>query len=204
MPRHLQKSPLGSSLSLLRHWLLSLHWSQWVRVPAETPRATQPSKGGLHPQGGLYGAPSLDPPESMDIPLDVYGNWTGQVWPSRGAGREETAPVFSTVCGRDVSSPLRPEDLSSPPGREPPSALGCDLPWVGPRRPPANSQDSFVSSNNVKSGASSDQDARPDILPVCPKPLSQSSESGVEFNPPPRVGDSSRKKKRKELPVQSC
>lgn len=107
MPRRLQKSPWGSSLSLLRHWLLSLHWSQWVRVPAETPRATQPSKGGLHPQGGLYGAPSLDPPESMDIPLDVYGNWTGQVWPSRGAGREETAPVFSTVCGRDVSSPLR-------------------------------------------------------------------------------------------------
>lgn len=116
---------------------------------------------------------------SIPRSLDVYGNWTGQVWPRRGAGREETAPVFSVVCGRDVSSP---------PGREPLSALGCDLPWVGALGPPANSQDSFVPSNNVKSRVSSDQDARPDILPICPKPLPQSSESGVEFNPPPKGG----------------
>lgn len=28
------------------------------------PEPRRPSKDGLHPQGGLYGAPSLDPPES--------------------------------------------------------------------------------------------------------------------------------------------
>lgn len=52
------------SLSLLRHRLLSLHLSQWVRAPAETPRATQTKQRQSAPQGGLCGAPSLSPPES--------------------------------------------------------------------------------------------------------------------------------------------
>lgn len=195
MPRCLQKSCFGSSLSAF--WGTGCFLSTGPSGSGhqlKPPEPRRPSKDSLHPRVGSMGLlPSV--PRS----LDVSGNWTGQVWSRRGAGREETAPVFSAVYGKDVSSPLRPEDVSSLPGREPPSALGCDLPWVGPWRPPANSQDSFVSSNNVKSRASSDQDTRPDILwpsgqPQTPAPVLRVW-GGIQSTP--KAGRQQQEKKKK-------
>ena len=93
--RSLQKSHFASPLSLLGLWLLSLLWSQGVWYQLKPPEPPSPSQEGLHAPGGLYGAPSLGPP-------DVPGNWMGQVWPRREAGRVEKATVFSVVCGGDI------------------------------------------------------------------------------------------------------
>lgn len=62
--RSLQKSHFASPLSLLGLWLLSLLWSQGVWYQLEPPEPLSPNQEGLHAPGGLYGAPSLGPPES--------------------------------------------------------------------------------------------------------------------------------------------
>ena len=63
------------SLSLLRYWLLSLHWSQWVWVPAETPRATQTKqRQSASPGWALWGSFPQSP----------------GVWMSLGAGQAKS------------------------------------------------------------------------------------------------------------------